>query len=96
MWFPGGTVDITVHETQRDGSVRELFKANGGPWGGTKIDEEFLNFFAEIAGQDVLDEFQRSVLALLMKTLRVVGNKPLMHTSIYGLIMKGLCRWTKS
>jgi len=55
----GGTVDITVHETQSDGSVRELYKANGGPWGGTKIDEQFLNFFTDIAGADVMQEFER-------------------------------------
>ena len=30
----GGTVDITVHEiTSRDGHLRELFKATGGPYG---------------------------------------------------------------
>ena len=30
----GGTVDITVHEiASRDGHLRELFKATGGPYG---------------------------------------------------------------
>lgn len=52
-------MDITVHETQRDRTVRELFKANGGPWGGTKIDEAFIEFFTDITGADVMDEFKR-------------------------------------
>lgn len=30
----GGTVDITVHElSERHGTLRELHKATGGPWG---------------------------------------------------------------
>ncbi|XP_045203759.2 heat shock 70 kDa protein 12B-like [Mercenaria mercenaria] len=55
----GGTVDITIHETQRDHTVRELYKANGGPWGGTKIDEAFINFLTDITGPDVMEMFQR-------------------------------------
>jgi len=30
----GGTVDITVHElSEHHGTLRELHKATGGPWG---------------------------------------------------------------
>ena len=58
----GGTVDITIHETQRDHTVRELFKANGGPWGGTKIDEAFINFLTDITGPDVMEIFQRFII----------------------------------
>lgn len=54
----GGTVDITVHETQTDGTVRERYKANGGPWGGTKIDEAFQNFLSSIAGEETMARFQ--------------------------------------
>ncbi|KAI8510870.1 hypothetical protein Bbelb_117860 [Branchiostoma belcheri] len=31
----GGTVDVTVHEIRHDGSMRELHRPTGGPWGGT-------------------------------------------------------------
>lgn len=37
----GGTVDITVHQVNHDGSLVELYKANGGNWGGTYIDKAF-------------------------------------------------------
>jgi len=37
----GGTVDITVHEVAASGGLRELYKANGGNWGGTYIDQAF-------------------------------------------------------
>ncbi|KAL4230295.1 Heat shock 70 kDa protein 12A [Mactra antiquata] len=55
----GGTVDITVHEIQRDGTIRELYKANGGPWGGTKVDETFLQFLADIVEPGVFEAFQK-------------------------------------
>ena len=28
-----------------DGRVRELYKATGGAWGGTKVDEAFVSYF---------------------------------------------------
>ena len=37
----GGTVDITVHEVYAGGYLRELFKANGGNWGGPYVDLAF-------------------------------------------------------
>lgn len=57
-------MDITVHETQRDGTVRELYKANGGPWGGTQIDRAFLKFLEDLVGTDVMDIFYRFVLIM--------------------------------
>ncbi|XP_052279264.1 heat shock 70 kDa protein 12B-like isoform X2 [Dreissena polymorpha] len=54
----GGTVDITVHEVNPDGTLKELHKANGGPWGGTTVDEAFLDFLSEILGADVLEAFR--------------------------------------
>ena len=38
----GGTVDITVHEMcTQGGKLKELFKATGGPFGSTTVDEAF-------------------------------------------------------
>ncbi|WAR14075.1 HS12A-like protein [Mya arenaria] len=31
----GGTADISVHERNPDGTLKEIHKASGGPWGGT-------------------------------------------------------------
>lgn len=53
----GGTIDITVHEVKDDGTVKELHKANGGDWGGTKVDASFLNLLADIVGKDVMAAF---------------------------------------
>ena len=43
FYIIGGTCDITVHEVMEDGNVREVYKANGGPWGGTKINDAFVS-----------------------------------------------------
>uniref|UniRef100_A0A8W8L4G0 Heat shock 70 kDa protein 12A n=1 Tax=Magallana gigas TaxID=29159 RepID=A0A8W8L4G0_MAGGI len=53
----GGTVDITVHEVRDNGSVKELHKANGGDWGGTKVDASFKGLLVDIVGKDVMETF---------------------------------------
>ena len=50
----GGTADITVHEVQPNGSLREVHKATGGAWGGTKVDGAFYQFLVKLFGNDVL------------------------------------------
>lgn len=55
--FLGGTIDITVHEVKDDGSVKELHKANGGDWGGTKVDALFTSLLIDIVGKDVMETF---------------------------------------
>ena len=39
MLIVGGTIDITIHEVQPDGRLKELYHANGGAWGGTYVDK---------------------------------------------------------
>ncbi|XP_052796649.1 heat shock 70 kDa protein 12A-like [Mya arenaria] len=56
----GGTVDITVHEVKASGSLKELYKANGGNWGGTYIDKAFHELLADIVGNDVMADFSEN------------------------------------
>ncbi|XP_078325404.1 heat shock 70 kDa protein 12A-like isoform X1 [Crassostrea virginica] len=53
----GGTIDITVHEVQNDRTLKEIYKANGGDWGGTKVDASFKKRLAFIVGNDVINAF---------------------------------------
>ncbi|XP_021373555.1 heat shock 70 kDa protein 12B-like isoform X2 [Mizuhopecten yessoensis] len=53
----GGTIDITAHEVQRDGSLKEIFKANGGDWGGTKVDHAFQVLLSGIIGNGAFHSF---------------------------------------
>ncbi|XP_052235940.1 heat shock 70 kDa protein 12A-like isoform X8 [Dreissena polymorpha] len=54
----GGTIDITVHEVCFGGGLKELYKATGGAWGGTMVDQAFLDFIADLIGKDVLNSFK--------------------------------------
>lgn len=56
----GGTIDITAHEVLEDGYVRELIKATGGNWGGTRVDEEYMDFIKSIIGEDVTKHIEES------------------------------------
>lgn len=58
----GGTVDITVHEVMRGGQLKELHKASGGAWGGTKVDDAFIAFLSDIAGSSVMSKFKGKFL----------------------------------
>lgn len=57
MFNVGGTIDIIVHEVQEDGTLKELYKANGGDWGGTRVDSSFTSLLTDIVGNDVFHEF---------------------------------------
>jgi hypothetical protein len=39
------------------GSLTELYKASGGAWGGTKVDEDFRQLLIQIVGDSVLKKF---------------------------------------
>lgn len=56
----GGTIDITVHQIKRSGEIRELHKASGGDWGGTKVDNAFEHFLGELVGKEVVSKFKDS------------------------------------
>ncbi|KAH3842748.1 hypothetical protein DPMN_116252 [Dreissena polymorpha] len=68
----GGTADITVHERQNDGQLKELCKASGGAWGGTKVDEEFKKMLIKLFGGPVFNKFchdNRADYLFLMREL---------------------------
>ncbi|KAJ8297818.1 hypothetical protein KUTeg_024349 [Tegillarca granosa] len=53
----GGTADITVHEVDDRGKLRELNNATGGAWGGTKVDAAFFQLLTDIVGEEVMGMF---------------------------------------
>ncbi|CAF1160163.1 unnamed protein product [Rotaria sordida] len=55
----GGTVDITVHELDNKmGTLKELYKATGGPYGSVGVDQEFENLMNAIFGIEIMEEFK--------------------------------------
>ena len=55
--FQGGTADITVHRVEDDRSLCEVHSPSGGAWGGTTVDEKFIDFLRKIFGDDVMKSF---------------------------------------
>nr|XP_022298993.1 heat shock 70 kDa protein 12A-like isoform X1 [Crassostrea virginica] len=56
----GGTIDITAHEVLNDGTVREIIKSNGGNWGGTSVDGEYLDFIKCFLGESVTQSIEQN------------------------------------
>ncbi|XP_069130064.1 heat shock 70 kDa protein 12B-like [Argopecten irradians] len=66
----GGTIDITIHEVQRDGSLKEIHKANGGDWGGTKVDHAFQVLLSGIIGNGAFHRFMENNKADMVEFFR--------------------------
>lgn len=66
----GGTADITVHEKQEDGTLKELTHASGGAWGGMYVNFAFQNFLVSIFGADIFTQYQNQCPAGSLDTNR--------------------------
>ena len=56
----GGTLDVTAHEILTNGNIKEIFQVTGGPFGGTKVDEEFVSLLKQFFGTTVVEAFSKS------------------------------------
>ncbi|XP_060070185.1 heat shock 70 kDa protein 12A-like [Ylistrum balloti] len=54
----GGTADITVHQRQHDGTLKELLPATGGAFGGKSVDDAFSACLADIVGEENMKKLQ--------------------------------------
>ncbi|KAK3086243.1 hypothetical protein FSP39_015707 [Pinctada imbricata] len=66
----GGTADITVHEKLSHGKLKEIHKASGGPWGGTAVDEGFIQLLVRIVGGPVITRFRKEFTADYLEMMR--------------------------
>ncbi|KAL0969931.1 hypothetical protein UPYG_G00234700 [Umbra pygmaea] len=55
----GGTVDLTVHQIEQpQGTLKELYKASGGPYGAVGVDLAFEAMLCQIFGEDFIESFK--------------------------------------
>ncbi|WAR03453.1 HS12B-like protein [Mya arenaria] len=66
----GGTVDITVHQVQGDGSLTEVAKASGGAWGGTQVDAQFQALLEALVGKGFMTEYQKEFTGDFLDMMR--------------------------
>lgn len=49
---------MTVYEVQHNGTLLELYKAEGGDWGGNQVNASFYRLITDIVGIDVMEAFR--------------------------------------
>ncbi|XP_052002685.1 heat shock 70 kDa protein 12B-like [Xyrauchen texanus] len=55
----GGTVDLTVHQIEQpQGTLKELYKASGGPYGAVGVDLAFEALLCQIFGAEFIETFK--------------------------------------
>lgn len=52
----GGTVDVTAHQVTADGKVKEIIRPTGGNWGGTRVDEEYIDLIKCLIGETAIKD----------------------------------------
>lgn len=55
----GGTLDVTVHEFQDDGKIKEIYKVTGGPYGGMYVNQRFESLLDELFGTQMLQSYRK-------------------------------------
>lgn len=68
-------MDITLHEVIGEGALRELHKASGGAWGGTRVDEAFRQLIIKLVGNDIMTRFSSDYKADYVDMLREFESK---------------------
>ncbi|XP_060595951.1 heat shock 70 kDa protein 12B-like [Ruditapes philippinarum] len=66
----GGTGDISVHEKQIDGSLKEIHKPSGGSFGGTQVDDNFLQWLTKLFGKSTMEKFKEEEMEAYFNLLR--------------------------
>ncbi|XP_053392078.1 heat shock 70 kDa protein 12A-like [Mercenaria mercenaria] len=71
----GGIIDITLHEVQTTGTLKEIKAASGGAFGGTLVDEAFEQLLIDIVGENVYSEFKHNKTGDWLDLWREFENK---------------------
>ncbi|WAR11763.1 HS12B-like protein [Mya arenaria] len=71
----GGTADISVHERNTNGTLKDIYKASGGPWGGTCVDRNFISWLTIFFGETTLSRFREEDMEDYFGLLREFETK---------------------
>lgn len=72
---------MTVYEVQHNGTLMELYKAEGGDWGGNQVNASFYRLITDIVGIDVMEAFRLEYEDDFHDLLRTFERKKLIKTS---------------
>lgn len=73
--YLGGTADITIHRKAEDSTLEELMPASGGPWGGKSVDDAFMKFLTDLAGEKVMEKLKKESMEDYVEIIRSFETK---------------------
>ena len=68
-------MDVSVHEKNPDGTLKELHRPSGGPWGGTTVDNHYIAWMTQLFGRNAIKELTADFMADYLYMLREFENK---------------------
>ncbi|WAR26408.1 HS12A-like protein [Mya arenaria] len=71
----GGTADISIQEKEQGGTLKEIHKPTGGPWGGTYVDAKYLKFLEHIFGEKAITSLKTEEMADYFDVIREFETK---------------------
>lgn len=75
------TTEVTVYEVQHNGILKELYKAEGGDWGGNQVNASFYRLITDIVGIDVMEAFRLEYEDDFHYLFRAFNGKKMVKTS---------------
>lgn len=70
IYLIGGTVDITAHQVTADGNVKEIIRPTGGNWGGTRVDEEYIDLIKCLIGETATKDINQNASSAFFEATR--------------------------
>ena len=80
----GGTADFSVHEVEEEGTLTELYRASGGPYGGIYVDKEYLKMYETIFGEEAINNLKKEDISEYLTIIREFEAKKRTVTANYG------------
>ena len=66
---------MSVHEKNFDGTLKELHRPSGGPWGGTKVDDRYIAWLTEMFGKGAMKKLKEEAMGDYLDILREFETK---------------------
>jgi len=66
---------VSVHEKNFDGTLKELHRPSGGPWGGTKVDDRYIAWLTEMFGKGAMKKLKEEAMGDYLDILREFETK---------------------
>jgi len=64
-----------VHERNFDGTLKELHRPSGGPWGGTCVDDRYIAWLTELFGEATIEKLKAESMGDFIDVLRDFETK---------------------